>query len=157
MRHSPWRCATSHSGKRSARHTIENTLDPAIKVLARDIQQHICQGSARPVEDPARLPRPPTNLQRYWSFLRKQGGKISKSPPNISIAFEGKNPLQLKGDRACLKQAIAACSVPKDCTLRRLEWTPLQPSHGPLLLAVRRERRRWGHQQGGLLHLKEAW
>ena len=61
-----------------------------------------------------------TNPNRYWSLLRKLGGKRSNPPPNISIAFDGKTHSSLKAISWAFNRQFTACSAQQDRAIRRL-------------------------------------
>ena len=68
----------------------DDPLDPAIKLLDRDIQRLIRQDAQDQWRFLLKSSDRATNPKRYWSLLRNLGGKRSNPPPNISIAFDGK-------------------------------------------------------------------
>ena len=79
-----------------------------------------------------------TRSARYWSLLRKLGGKRSSPPPDISIPFEGKTHSSLKAIARAFNRKFTASTVPQERTFRRLmrEIHRLQlvdPSYRPLI------------------------
>ena len=79
--------------ERDQRHT-DDSLDPAIKLLDQDIQRHIRQEEQDQWRSLLESSDRATDPKRYWSLLRKLGGRSSIPPLNISITFDGKRFLR---------------------------------------------------------------
>ena len=102
-------------------------------------------GYARPVED---------LLGVLWLSYQ-----LRVPPLIISIAFEGKTHSSSKAIAQAFNRQFTACSAQHNRALSRPthEGPSPPPSFGLLLLAVRREKRRSGHKEGGLSHCTGAW
>ena len=93
---SPLLCATLHHRERDQRLT-DDPLDPAIKLLYRDIQRLICQElktSGGPFWSPPTMPPTTSAIGPYCA--RWAARSRVPPPPTILIAFEGKNKLHLE-------------------------------------------------------------
>ena len=128
----------------------DDLLKPTIKLLDQDIQRLIHQESQGQCRTLLEFSDCTTNPKRYWSLLRKLGGKRSSPPPNISIAFEGKPHSSSNAIAQAFNRQLGGA-------LRRLmRGSPPPPPCGHLIQAVRRKRHHSGHKEGGLFHRPEA-
>ena len=112
--------------KRDQHHT-EDPLDPCpgpvalpIKLLDQDIQQLIIQDAQDQWRSLLESFDRTTNPKRYWSLLRKLGGKRSNPPPNVSIAFDGKTHSCPKPIARAFNRQFTASSAQQDRAIRRL-------------------------------------
>ena len=115
----------------------DDPLDPAIKLLDRDIQRHIRQEAQDQWRSLLESSDRATNPKRYWSLLRKLGGKRSIPPPNISIAFDGKTHFSPKAIARAFNRQFTAWSTQQDRATRRLmrnlhRHHRVEPSYRPI-------------------------
>ena len=135
---SPKLCNPSSQRERERdQRRINDPLDTTIKLLDRDIQRHIRQEAQDQCRSLLESSDRATNPKRCWSLLRKLGGKRSSPPPNISITFDEKNPIQFKRDCMSLQQTVYCLFCPTRSGHQKVyEGPPMLPTCGSLLQAV---------------------